>query len=64
MACALITPPHGPVEKHLQTFSTMTNGLLALLDWLNSLHVSHIAIESTGIGLRDPLLTCSKDNTR
>ena len=49
VACALITPPHGPVEKHLQTFSTMTNGLLALLDWLNSLHVSHVAIESTGI---------------
>jgi transposase len=27
----------------------MTNGLLALLDWLENLHVSHVALESTGI---------------
>lgn len=27
----------------------MTNGLLSLLDWLSSLQVSHVAIESTGI---------------
>src|SRR5215472_5895421 len=42
VACALITPPHGPVQKHFQTFSTMTNGLLALLDWLASMQVSHV----------------------
>lgn len=49
VASVIITPPQGRVQKHLQTFSTTTAGLLALLDWLGSLQVSHVAIESTGI---------------
>jgi len=38
---------HG--KKHLRTFSTMTDDLLALSDWLTSAGCSHVAIESTGV---------------
>ena len=34
--------------KEIRTFSTMTEGLLQLSDWLHSLQVSHVAMESTG----------------
>ncbi|GAC1407544.1 MAG: IS110 family transposase [Ktedonobacteraceae bacterium] len=45
----LITSPDGTVEKKTRTFSTMTNGLLALCDWVDSYGVSQVAMESTGI---------------
>lgn len=32
-----------------ETFSTMTQGLLALSDWLSSHGVTHVAMESTGV---------------
>lgn len=38
---------HG--KKQTRTFSTMTDDLLALLDWLLSEGCTHVAIESTGI---------------
>ena len=36
-------------KKHLRTFSTMTDDLLALSDWLTSVGCTHVAIESTGV---------------
>ena len=48
-ACVLVTALDGTVERHCQTFSTMTEGLLALDDWLESLAVTQVAIESTGV---------------
>jgi transposase len=49
VACILITLANGEVQRHIRTFSTMTAGLLALADWLESLAVTVIAMESTGI---------------
>lgn len=36
-------------RKSLRTFSTMTDDLLALLDWLTAEGCTHVAIESTGV---------------
>jgi len=36
-------------KKHLRTFSTMTDDLLCLLDWLKAEACTHVAIESTGV---------------
>ncbi len=49
VACILITLANGEVQRHIRTFSTMTAGVLALSDWLESLAVTVIAMESTGI---------------
>jgi len=43
-----IAGPKGSVTRHSQTFFTMTDGLLLLSDWLTSLAVTHVALESTG----------------
>ncbi len=49
VACVLITKPDGAIHKTVRTFSTMTAGLLALADWLDTLGIEHIAMESTGV---------------
>jgi Transposase len=50
VACILITTQAtGEVQRHIRTFSTMTAGLLALSDWLESMDVVVIALESTGV---------------
>ncbi len=36
-------------RKETRTFSTMTDDLLALLDWLTVAGCTHVAIESTGV---------------
>ena len=36
-------------KKELRTFSTMTDDLLRLLDWLTAEGCTHVAIESTGV---------------
>lgn len=36
-------------EKKIRTFSTMTDELLQLRDWLQSAKCTHVAIESTGV---------------
>ena len=36
-------------KKQIRTFSTMTDDLLRLLDWLTSEGCTHAAIESTGV---------------
>lgn len=37
------------IKSETQTFTTYTNDLLRLRDWLKSLAISHLALESTGI---------------
>lgn len=49
VACVLITLETGEVQRHVRTFLTMTAGLLALADWLESLQVTVVAMESTGV---------------
>lgn len=41
----LITPATGQVQKFTRTFATMMADLMALADWLDSLHVVQIASE-------------------
>ncbi len=49
VACVLISQPDGLIERQVRTFKTMTGDLLELADWLNSLGVTHVALESTGV---------------
>src|SRR5689334_14037389 len=48
VVCARIVAPDGTQTTHVRTFSTMTAQLLALVDWLLSLGITHVAMESTG----------------
>jgi transposase len=48
VACCLIPGPAGTVQREIRTFSTMTEDLLRLADWLTSLGVTHVALEATG----------------
>jgi transposase len=48
-ACVLLTHADGTVTNQVRTFSTMTDGLLALADWLRALNVQQVAMESTGV---------------
>ena len=52
VACVLRTTEDGTIERFIRTFSTMTANLLALADWLTSLDVKEIALESTGVSWR------------
>jgi transposase len=47
VACVLTTATDGSVQKVTRTFSTMTDELLALLDWLTEVGCTHVAMEST-----------------
>ncbi|MBM4463782.1 MAG: IS110 family transposase [Chloroflexi bacterium] len=38
-----------PEKKETRTFSTMTNDLLKLKEWLTEYSVTHVALESTGV---------------
>src|ERR671935_2131515 len=48
-ACLLRSTPSGQVHQEQRTFSTMTDDLLALLDWLLATGCTHVAMESTGV---------------
>ena len=58
-------------KKEVRTFSTMTEDLLRLLDWLSQAGCTHVAIESTGVywrpvfnileGALDVILTNARD---
>jgi transposase len=37
------------MRREVRTFGTMTQDLLALVDWLQEAGVTHVAMESTGI---------------
>ena len=45
VACLILT--NG--QKEIRTFSTMTDDLLRLRDWLQTANCTHVAIESTGV---------------
>lgn len=47
VACVLTTAADGNVQKVTRTFSTMTDDLLTLLDWLAEVGCTHVAMEST-----------------
>lgn len=49
VACCLIRDGQGPVKRELRTFSTMTEDLLNLRDWLAQRQVTQVALESTGV---------------
>jgi transposase len=49
VACTLLTQADGRVVRTVCTFSTMTQGLLALSDWLDEQHITHVVMESTGV---------------
>jgi transposase len=49
VACVMLSLPDGRVEKHSQSFGTMTPDLLALGDWLKGFGVTEVAMESTGV---------------
>lgn len=38
-----------PEGKDIQTFDTMTDGIIALVDWIQEGHCTHVAMESTGV---------------
>jgi transposase len=48
VACVMTTNADGQVQKESRTFSTLTQDLLALLDWLHAAGCTHVAMESTG----------------
>jgi transposase len=58
-------------KKEVRTFSTMTEDLLRLLDWLTQAGCTHVAMESTGVywrpvfnileGALEVILTTARD---
>lgn len=48
-ACAIVPGPGGGPQKTVRQFGTMTDDLEALADWLTTLGVTHVAMESTGV---------------
>ncbi len=48
VACILTPGPNAEPHKEVRTFGTMMQDLLALTDWLTSMGVTHVAMESTG----------------
>jgi transposase len=49
VACLLVLDPNGELHKEVKKFGTMTQDLLALLDWLQQAGCTHVAMESTGV---------------
>jgi transposase len=49
VVCVLSGTEEGPLQKEINTFSTLTKSLYELLEWLEEKDVTHIAMESTGI---------------
>jgi transposase len=49
VVCLRTTRPDGSVQEEIRTVGTMTDDLLALGDWLSEHHVTHAAMESTGV---------------
>jgi transposase len=49
VACLRCVGPDGTAVEETRTFSTMTDDLLALADWLAGAGATHAAMESTGV---------------
>jgi transposase len=48
VACLISRAADGSTHKEIRTFSTMTQELLSMADWLSAAGCSHVAMESTG----------------
>ena len=48
VACCFTPGPTGKPQQEIRTFGTMTQDLLALVDWLTTKGITHVAMESTG----------------
>lgn len=48
-ACIRVPDKKGSVSEKIREFGTTTPDLLALRDWLTTLGVTHVAMESTGV---------------
>jgi transposase len=49
VACLRTVNAAGRVTKETRSFSTVTEGLLALAEWLSAAGCTHVAMESTGV---------------
>lgn len=49
VACLVRTTAAGERRKETRSFTTMTNAILALGEWLTSAGCTHVAMESTGV---------------
>src|SRR5579859_6519647 len=49
VACLIITNEAGKREKQVRSFGTMTEDILAMIDWLKAWQCTHVAMESTGV---------------
>ncbi|WP_188634103.1 IS110 family transposase, partial [Lentibacillus kapialis] len=49
VACVLYGPLEKKPKKSIESFSTATDGLLELNDWLSSFQVTDVVMESTGV---------------
>jgi len=49
VVCVRCAGHSGKASEQVRTFSAMTADLLALSDWLAGQHVTHVAMESTGV---------------
>src|SRR5512142_594938 len=49
VACLIVVSTNGQRSKEIRTFSTMTQDLLKLVDWLAEARCTHVALESTGV---------------
>lgn len=47
--CVCLSEEGGKMGQEIQTFGTTTPDFLVLRDWLESLGVAHVAMESTGV---------------
>src|SRR5215475_9239709 len=48
VACRLYEDATGAISRDLRTFETMTDGLLALSNWLSAAGIQQVAMESSG----------------
>ena len=54
VACLLILSESGQMHKESRRFSTITDDVLACIDWLKEAHCTAIAMESTGVYWQSP----------
>lgn len=49
VACLIVINAAGKMQKEIRSFGTMTQDILALIDWLKVEGCTHVAMESTGV---------------
>ena len=48
-ACVMVAKKGGGYRPETKTFTTTTTGLRCLAEWLHAHHITHVAMESTGV---------------